>query len=83
MSDHELTRDDLILAARLALPDRAYLTGITLIQELGLDFGPRLPVRFVIEGDHHLDLVGVFLHRTVKLPRVEDGAVSAEAAYLA
>jgi hypothetical protein len=83
VTDHELTRADLIEAARLALPKRVHLTGISRIQDLGLDFGPRIPVRFVIEGDHHLDLAGVFLHRTVKLPPVEGGEATGEAAYLA
>ena len=63
MKDH-----DWVEAARLALPANAHLTGISRIQACGLDSGPRLPVRFVIEGELHLAFDNVFLHRTKKLP---------------
>lgn len=66
--DHAMTWSDLVEAGRLALPDRVHLTGISRIQAAGLDHGPRLPVRFVVEGDHHLAIDGIFLHRTKKLP---------------
>ena len=56
----------------LALPARAQLTGISRIQALGLDYGPRLPVRFVIEGPLHLAFDNVFLHRTKRLPPVDE-----------
>ena len=59
---------DLVAAARLALPPEARTTGATRIQQLGLDVGDRAPVHFVVQGDLHLDLDGVFLHRTVKMP---------------
>ena len=81
--DRKLSDADRLLAARLALPDRAHLTGITLIQQLGLDFGPRVPSRFVIQGDHHLDLDGVFLHRTKRLPPLGDLGVTPAAAFIA
>ncbi len=75
--------DDRVLAATLALPDRARLTGISRIQQLGLDFGPRSPIRFVIRGDHHLLLDGIFLHRTKRLPPYDDHGVTPEAAFIA
>ena len=81
--DHEMTENDRLRAARLALPDRAHLTGITLIRQLGLDFGPRLPLRFVIQGDHHLAFEGVFLHRTKRLPPLGDLGVTPAAAFIA
>jgi hypothetical protein len=81
-SHHPCFEDDL-RAARLALPDRARTTGITRIQELGLDTGPRAPLHFVLEGDHHLTLSGVFLHRTVVMPPEDGVGVSAEAAFVA
>lgn len=81
--DHVMTEEDWVLAARLALPDRARLTGISRIQQLGLDFGPRLPVRFVVEGDLHLAYDKVFLHRTVRLPPTDEVGVTPAAAYLA
>jgi hypothetical protein len=80
--DHELTWDDLILAAKLALPERVHLTGISRIQAAGLDFGPRSPVRFVIQGDHHLAIDGIFLHRTKLLPPLDEVGVTLEAAYI-
>ena len=45
---HPVGNDDRVLAATLALPDRARLTGTSRIQQLGLDFGPRIPIGFVI-----------------------------------
>ncbi|MDO9395807.1 MAG: hypothetical protein Q7T71_04625, partial [Herbiconiux sp.] len=47
LATHEMTHADWTRAAALALPDRAHLTGISRLQALGLDFGPRLPVRYV------------------------------------
>ncbi|MEO6511070.1 MAG: hypothetical protein ABIO16_08780 [Nocardioides sp.] len=81
--DHEMTFEDSIEAARLALPWDAWLTGITRIQLLGLDFGPRFPLRFVVARDLHLELEGVFLHRTVRMPPRDDIGVSVPAAYVA
>ena len=73
---------DAVRAATLALPWDARLTGITRLQLLGLDFGPRLPLRFVVARDLHLDLEGVFLHRTVRLPPIDDVGVAPLAAYV-
>ena len=39
-------------------------------------------MRFVILGDHHLAIGGIFLHRTKKLPPLDDVGVTAEAAFL-
>lgn len=74
---------DELLAARLALPEGARTTGITRLQELGLDHGPRAPLHFVVEGDHHLAMAGVFLHRTVAMPPADGVGVSGEAAFVA
>ena len=81
--DHQPCFADTIRAARLALPPGARTTGITRIQELGLDVGPRAPLHFVVEGDHHLVLEDVFLHRTVLMPPEDGEGVSAEAAFVA
>jgi hypothetical protein len=67
----------------LALPEDARTTGLTRLQELGLDFGPRWPLHFVIEGDLHLVIEGVFLHRTVMMPPAGTEAVSIAAAFIA
>lgn len=81
--EHEMTDDDWTTAARLALPPRAHLTGISRIQQLGLDFGPRLPVRFVVQGDLHLAFDNVFLHRTEKLAPTDEVGVVPAAAFIA
>ena len=80
---HDMTYDDWVVAAQLALPSRARLTGITRLQQLGLDFGPRWPVRFVVEGELHLAFDRVFLHRTKRLPPTDDVGVTVEAAFIA
>jgi hypothetical protein len=80
---HPLSNDDRTLAARLAMPARARLTGISRIQHLGLDFGPRAPIRFVVQGALHIAMDGVFLHRTKRLPPVDDVGVTPAAAFVA
>lgn len=81
--DHVMSFADDVLAARLALPAGARTTGITRLQELGVDHGPREVLHFVVEGDHHLALVGVFLHRTVLMPPGDGQGVCTEAAFIA
>ncbi len=81
--DHAMTWEDHVAAARLALPESARTTGATRLQELGIDVGPRWPLHFVVEGDLHLELDRVFLHRTVKMPAGDDRGVGAEAAFVA
>lgn len=80
---HVMSHADHVEAARLALPAEARTTGLTRLQRLGLDFGPKAPVHFVVEGDLHLVLEGVFLHRTVSMPPADDEAVSVAAAFIA
>lgn len=82
-AEYSMTPSDWIQAARLALPKHAHLTGISRIQELGLDFGPRRPIRFVVEGDLHLAVDGIFLHRTKRLPPADERGVSPAAAFVA
>ncbi len=72
-----------MLAAALAMPARARLTGISRIQQLGLDFGQVDPIRFVVQGDLHIAMDGVFLHRTKLLPPVDDIGVTPAAAFIA
>jgi len=81
-TDHQMTDADWVQAARLAMPGDAHVTGITRIQLLGLDFGPRLPVRLVVERDLHLAHEEVFLHRTKRLPPTDDVGVTPAAAYI-
>jgi hypothetical protein len=82
-ADHKMTDSDWVRAAALALPEDACLTGITRIQEAGLDYGPRRPIRFVVARDHHIDLEGIFLHRTRKMPPTDDVGVTLDAAFIA
>lgn len=81
--DHELTWADRVEAARLALPGTARTTGITRIQQLGVNHGSADTLHFVVQGDLHLELEGVFLHRTVLMPPHDDQGVSTEAAFVA
>ncbi|MCY7400991.1 MAG: hypothetical protein LH477_08540 [Nocardioides sp.] len=81
--DHVMTWSDRVEAARIALPASARTTGITRLQQLGLDHGPRDVLDFVVQGDLHLDLDGVFLHRTVAMPSHDDVGVTPEAAFVA
>jgi hypothetical protein len=81
--DHVLTWDDRVRAAALALPPGARTTGATRLRQLGLDVGDRYPLHFVVDGDLHLTLAGVFLHRTTKMPPHQNDGVSAEAAFVA
>ena len=81
--DLSLTWEHRVTAARLVLPEAARATGITRLQMLGLDAGPRLPLHFVVQGDHHLALPGVFLHRTRKLAPGDETGVCPAGAFLA
>jgi len=80
---HVMSHDDWLAAARLTLPAHAHLTGISRLQLLGLDFGPRWPIRFVVEADLHLTPPGIFLHRTVQLAPVDEFGVVVPASFLA
>lgn len=80
--DHELTDEDRITAARLALPDRAQVSHQTRLRLLGLEIGPQSPVHFTVSGDLHIDLDDVFLHRTERLPPTDDVGVTPGAAFI-
>jgi hypothetical protein len=80
---HAMTHADRVTAAALAMPEEARLTGISRIQQLGLDYGPRDPIRFVVRGDLHIATEGVFLHRTKCLPPIDDVGVTPAAAFIA
>lgn len=83
LRDRPTSESDWTFAARLAMPLRAHLTGISRIRSLGLDFGPLRPFHFVITGDLHLDLLDIFLHRTIRLPPTDEGGVTPAAAFIA
>lgn len=79
---HLMTHLDWIVAAELALPDRAQCSHVTRIQRLGLKHGPPTPLHFTIAGDHHLELPDVFLHRTEVLPPLDESGVAPAAAFI-
>jgi hypothetical protein len=81
-ADHVMSEDDWVTAAMLALPSDAHLTGITRLQRLGLEYGPRRPIRFVVQGDLHRAVAGIFLHRTKQLPPLDDVGVCVEATFM-
>jgi hypothetical protein len=81
--DHAMTFEDRVSAAALALPAHALTTGTTRIRQQGLDYGPREPLRFVVQGSLHLALDGIFLHRTVELPPRDELGVIPAAAFVA
>ncbi len=81
--DHVMTDDDWRTAASLALPPQAHLTGLSRLQQCGLELGPLNPIRFVVEGDLHLAFDHVFLHRTKKLPPTDAVGVTVAAAFIA
>lgn len=81
--DYVMSWDDEVAAARLALPPDARTTHLTRLQRLGLDFGARHPLHFVIEGELHLALDGIFLHRTKLLAPCDESDVLPAAAYIA
>jgi hypothetical protein len=81
--DHVMSWDDEIRAAQLALPSTAHLTHVTRIQQLGLAFGPRHPLHFVVEGELHLALDGIFLHRTKSLAPTDPSGVVPAGAFVA
>ncbi len=81
--DHPMTPGDWILAGHLAMPPDARLTGLTRIQQLGLDHGPAFPLHFVVARDHHIAIDRIMLHRTNRMPPADDAAVVPTAAYLA
>ena len=83
LRDRPTSESDWIFAARLAVPSRAHLTGLTRIRSLGLGVGTLRPFHFVITGDLHLDLLDIFLHRTIRLPPTDDGGVTPAAAFIA
>jgi len=81
--DHVMTPSDWVLAGHLTMPPDARLTGITRIQQLGLDHGPAFPLHFVVARDHHIATDRIMLHRTDRMPPADDAAVIPTAAFIA
>lgn len=77
-----LTDLQLIDAADRALPGDARASHLTRLRRLGLGYGPGRPLHFTIGRDLHLDIPGIFLHRTVVMPPSSDAGVCPEAAFI-
>lgn len=69
-------------AARRALPDDARISHGTRIRMLGVERDELEPIHFTVARDHHLDIPGIALHRTVLMPPNDGVAVSIEAAFI-
>jgi hypothetical protein len=80
--DHRMTAGDWVEAARLASPAGAQVSHQTRIRLLGYDDGPERPFHLTIEGDLHIAIDDIFVHRTVRMPPCDDSGVTPAAAYV-
>lgn len=80
--DHPMSQHDWRIAAKLALPPDAHVTGVTRFRELGLDVETDAPLQFVVARELHLDFDGVTLHRTEVLPPTDAVGVTPAAAFI-
>lgn len=71
-----------VAAARAALPAHARASHQTRFVELGLVEGSLFPLHFTVQGDLHLDVDRVMLHRTVVMPPADEEGLFVEAAVL-
>ncbi|KAA1379655.1 hypothetical protein ESP62_000030 [Aeromicrobium fastidiosum] len=83
LADLELPPDEQIAAARRNLPSDARTTHSTRLRELGMEHGRLEPLHFVVARDLHLDVDGIVLHRTKRMPPSGPTGVCAEAAFVA
>lgn len=81
-SDHPMTELDWIQAAGLAMPSQAKLSHMTRIRHLGLELGDPRPFHFTVQGDLHLTVPNIFLHRTELMPPTDDVGVTPASAFL-
>lgn len=78
-----LTEAQAIGAARLAIPHGAQLTHLSRLRQLGLDFGAGQPLHFVMAGELHLSIDGIFLHRTLALAPTDEVGITPTGAFIA
>ncbi len=83
LADLALPPDEQIAAARRNLPSDARTTHSTRLRELGMEHGRLEPLHFVVARDLHLDIDGIVLHRTKRMPLSGPTGVCAEAAFVA
>lgn len=79
---HVMSEPDWHQAALLYAPDDACLTGVTRLQQLGLDIGPHRPLQLVVARDLHRTSPDVFIHRTDVMPEHRGRLVSPLAAWV-
>lgn len=78
----ELTGEQWIDAAQLALPADARLSHTTRLRRLGLEIGDLKPLHFTVARDLHLAIDDIFLHRTVRMPPCGDEGVAIASAFI-
>ncbi|MEH3034253.1 MAG: hypothetical protein PGN07_09505 [Aeromicrobium erythreum] len=82
LASTELDAVGLLAAARASLPPDACISHQTRFLPLGLDVRATTPLHFTVDRDLHLDVPGIFLHRTARFPPHRDGAIDVEGAVL-
>ena len=81
LAETVLDRRGTITAARLSLPGDAVVSHMTRLELTGVSSGPG-DLHFTIGRELHLDLPGVVLHRTLKMPPRDRVGVTISAAWL-
>ena len=79
---HSMSELDWIRAAELTLPAAARASHLTRMRKLGLDYGPLKPLQFSIQGELHLALTDIQLHRTKVMPPTDPDGVTPAAAFV-
>ncbi|TCI99101.1 hypothetical protein [Aeromicrobium sp. IC_218] len=78
--DHAMSDHDHVVAAAKAMPEQALLSHASRLFTLGLEVARVRPVHFIVQGDLHLALDGIVVHRTAVLPPRDDIGVTPAAA---
>lgn len=82
LAAYVMTDLDWIRAAELALPADARASHLTRLRKLGLDYGPKGLLEFAIQGELHLAIGGIMLHRTKVMPPADAQGVTPAAAFV-
>lgn len=82
LNTYTMTDADRIGAAELGLPATARASHLTRLRKLGLNYGPSEPLHFTIQGELHLALTGIQLHRTKVMPPTDPDGVTPAAAFV-
>lgn len=77
-----MSERDVLRAAVMAMPARARISHGSRLRLLGLPVGPVAPVHLTVQGELHLDLDGIVLHRTKAMPPCDDDGVTPAAAFV-